>query len=492
MIGPPGAHHGAGVIVEESEQVALAARDDRAVERVAGPHLVRPACTRTGRRPAALPPPAAGAFSSRRSNSRCRVRSDGAQPAVSCRIRRTWAAVRLRLLPLQRLRQRQHLLRGPRLALPRRRHERVEPAGLISPPPPVQRPRDTRTGCPPGPSWARPASSLARRPRSAAVMPASASSCTSEYRNRPASRARSSLAFLSASSRVVTPRPFSRARHRGPTDSDRKARSPGRGEARVEPSGQGRPGRPSPEHGRNRRPGTDSDPSVSTAASSHPDTVTIPGQRPRAAAAAAATATTASASTLPAGSSGTGSSRQDPGQPGEELPHPGRRGAEPAQPAPHRALRHPGRRRDPPEPLAPRRPRQHVPDHRRPVAAARQQPRRKQHMRHPARRAPRPPRPDRHRDPPRREHRPAGRVAPPAQPAPAPRTRKQAVTEELLDASRVVAYREHRCLRAPSRPSPSFAKRSRGGPAHSDMLTVSSHTSHPQPEPRGKPHAHPQ
>jgi hypothetical protein len=35
-----------------------------------------------------------GAFSSRRSNSRCRVRSDGAQPAVSCRMRRTCAAVR--------------------------------------------------------------------------------------------------------------------------------------------------------------------------------------------------------------------------------------------------------------------------------------------------------------------------------------------------------------------------------------------------------------
>ena len=46
---------------------------------------------------------------------------------------------------------------------------------------------------------------LARLPRSAGVSPASVSSCTSEYRNRPVSLARSSLAFLSASSNVVTP-----------------------------------------------------------------------------------------------------------------------------------------------------------------------------------------------------------------------------------------------------------------------------------------------
>ena len=46
----------------------------------------------------------------------------------------------------------------------------------------------------------------------------------------------------------------------------------------------------------------------------------------------------------------------------------------------------------------------------------------------------------------------------PAQPPPAARTRKQAATEEQLDAGRVVAYREQWCLRAPSRPSPSFAK----------------------------------
>ena len=31
---------------------------------------------------------------------------------------------------------------------------------------------------------------------------------------------------------------------------------------------------------------------------------------------------------------------------------------------------------------------------------------------------------------------------------------------------------------------PELRQKSRGGPARSDMLTLSSHTSHPQPEPR--------
>jgi len=56
-------------------------------------------------------------------------------------------------------------------------------------------------------------------------------------------------------------------------------------------------------------------------------------------------------------------------------------------------------------------------------------------------------------------------VTPPAQPPAAARTRKQATTEERLDAGRAVAYREQWCLRAPSRPSPSFRKRYRGGPS---------------------------
>jgi hypothetical protein len=51
---------------------------------------------------------------------------------------------------------------------------------------------------------------------------------------------------------------------------------------------------------------------VRTAASSQPDTASIPGHRPAAAAAAAATATTASPSGLADGSSGTGSGASTP------------------------------------------------------------------------------------------------------------------------------------------------------------------------------------
>jgi hypothetical protein len=82
-----------------------------------------------------------------------------------------------------------------------------------------------------------------------------------------------------------------------------------------------------------------------------------------------------------------------------------------------------------------------------------------QNMRGPARAAPRPPRPHAHRDPPRRENTAPDRVTPPAQPPAAARTRKQAITQKRLDAGRAVAYREQWCLRAPSRPSPSFGKR---------------------------------
>src|SRR6266571_4749247 len=63
----------------------------------------------------------------------------------------------------------------------------------------------------------------------------------------------------------------------------------------------------SPPTRRNATDGDRSDPAVTTAASSQPDTASA-GHRPAAAAPAAATATTASPRPLPAGSSGTGSS----------------------------------------------------------------------------------------------------------------------------------------------------------------------------------------
>ena len=120
--------------------------------------------------------PRAGRFSSRRSNSRCRVRSDGAHPVVTCRIRRTCAAVRPGFSRFS-------------ASASARTSSGVRGAGCralgtsASNPPSSYRRRqrvsveyDTVTRRPPGPSWARPASSLARQPRSAADRPGSRSS----------------------------------------------------------------------------------------------------------------------------------------------------------------------------------------------------------------------------------------------------------------------------------------------------------------------------
>jgi hypothetical protein len=85
--------------------------------------------------------------------------------------------------------------------------------------------------------------------------------------------------------------------------------------------------------------------------------------------------------------------------------------------------------------------------------------------------------------PPRREHRTAGRMPVPAQPAPAARARKKAITEQLLDAGRIVAYREQRCLQAPHGPPREALPEDHGeGRPRPDTLTVSSHASAPQPE----------
>jgi hypothetical protein len=215
----------------------------------------------------------------------------------------------------------------------------------------------------------------------------------------------------------------------------------------------------SPPTRRNATDGDSSDPAVTTAAISHPDTVSA-GRRPAAAAAGRRDRHHRVAQAAARRIQRHRIRRQDARQPGEEAPAPAPpTRTEPAQPVPHRVRRDPARRRDRPESLAPGRPREHLPDHRRPVAPPGQQPRRKKNMRRPAAGAPRPPRTHRHREPPRREHPPPDRVTMPAQPPAAPGTRKKALAEQLLDAGHVVAYREHWCLRAPSRPSPRFAKR---------------------------------
>jgi hypothetical protein len=155
---PAGAHDGAGVVVQEREQVALAPADHRAVERVAGPHLIRPGALEPAESPLLLLLADWG------------IQLEPLEQPLQGPVRRRPARHRLqdapdlrggplRLLPLQRLRQGKNLGRGPRRRLPRAGHQRVEPAGLINPPPPVQRPPRHRHHLP-----ARPVMSTAGQP----------------------------------------------------------------------------------------------------------------------------------------------------------------------------------------------------------------------------------------------------------------------------------------------------------------------------------------
>ena len=80
------------VIVEEGEQVGLAAANVRAVQRVTDPAGVRAAAS--NRPNTAGWSPAAGPIRSRRWNSRSSVDSEGDQPPEARRIRTTCAAVR--------------------------------------------------------------------------------------------------------------------------------------------------------------------------------------------------------------------------------------------------------------------------------------------------------------------------------------------------------------------------------------------------------------
>ena len=147
-----------------------------------------------------------------------------------------------------------------------------------------------------------------------------------------------------------------------------------------------------------------------------------------------------------------------------DLPCPAGR---PAQPAAHRVCRDLQLRRDPALPPAPgrrgqRRPRSRVLHPSGAAAAA-------QAAAHASSRHAGAPATWRgsHRPalPARPEHRPLPGITPPGQPSPARRAAQAALFQHPLDASRVVAYREHRCSFAPARGPPrGFAKRSRGGP----------------------------
>ena len=139
VVRPPGAHHGAGVVVDKREKVRLRPADHGAVESVSRPHFIRPGALEPSEGPLLL------------------LRPQGRQAQLKALEQPLQGPVRRRppgrdlqdapdlrrrppgLLPLQGLRQRQHLLRRPRRCLARRRHQRVEPALLVSAPPAGQR-----------------------------------------------------------------------------------------------------------------------------------------------------------------------------------------------------------------------------------------------------------------------------------------------------------------------------------------------------------------
>ena len=160
---------------------------DRAVQRIPGPHLVRPgrlepaehlraARRRQRRGPSAPAGQTAAATCTPTATSRC-------WPAGSGDLR----GGALRVLPLQRRRQLQHLARGPRAGL----------AAATGPAPRTRRPgrpgstggcvcSDTRTSCPSGPAMGR--GRPARGPARRAARPTGADRSppgSAEYRNSP-------------------------------------------------------------------------------------------------------------------------------------------------------------------------------------------------------------------------------------------------------------------------------------------------------------------
>ena len=261
VIGPPGAHHGAGVVVEEREKVGLAPGDDRAVEGVAGPHLVRPGALEPAEGPLLLLLP------------RRDVQLQPLEQPLQGPVRRRPARRQLqdppdlgggppRLLPLQRLRQRQHLRRGPRRRLPRR----TAPARR------TRRPHKPAATGPASPATPAPAARPARhghgRPAPWPAGPAPPRSCPPRRAPAPASTGTGPSPGPAPASPSCPPRPESSRSVpslapaiAGPTDSDSKQPPPGRGELALN-----RQARADTEanvtarHGRNGRPGTEATP----------------------------------------------------------------------------------------------------------------------------------------------------------------------------------------------------------------------------------------
>jgi hypothetical protein len=117
------------------------------------------------------------------------------------------------------------------------------------------------------------------------------------------------------------------------------------------------------------------------------------------------------------------------------------------------------------------------PDHRRPISPAQQAAHRQQHMRDPAALAPRPAGAQPPADPAPTPDDPVTGMPPPSQ---TPRTARAAQPprrQPPLDHARNNAYRDHRCLRAPARPSRHLGQEKDGrAAANPNLITVASHT----------------
>ena len=85
-------------------------------------------------------------------------------------------------------------------------------------------------------------------------------------------------------------------------------------------------------------------------------------------------------------------------------------------------------------------------------------------------------------DPARTPDHPLPGMPPPRQSASTPRTAQPAFRQPPLDHARNNAYRDHRCLRAPVRPSRQLGQEKDGrAAAYPDVITVASHTKKDNP-----------
>ena len=145
--------------------------------------------------------------SSRRTKCRCRVRSSGDHPEWARRIAATCTAVRsgtsrfnatARSSTSAGVRGDTFGGVGTRASNPPRRQSRSHRSSVA---------RETRTGCPNGPSCSRAAIARTSRPRCRVDNLASAGSQISEYRNNPIARARSartrSSSWLNATTQLL-------------------------------------------------------------------------------------------------------------------------------------------------------------------------------------------------------------------------------------------------------------------------------------------------